>query len=157
MKLPLDLLFIGASPGADEDVAGRPFVGRSGKKLIQLCDSINLVTPDTMIGFTNIIRCHPPQNRPPTGLETQACSTWMDCELDMTEPKVVLLLGGVAVNLAFEGKKIGEVAGSARAIGSTVYIASYHPAAILHRPNANVEESIMHSLSLAKEVLSARD
>ena len=154
-NLPLDILFVGMSPGQDEDEVGRPFVGKAGRKLMELADRVKLVTDETTIGFTNIVRCHTPENRQPTGHEIQACSTWMRCELDMTEAKVVCLLGGVAISLAFPGKKIGEVAGSARAIGSTIYIASYHPAAILHRSNPVIEDSILHSLWLAKEVLHA--
>jgi len=153
-NLPLDILFVGMSPGQDEDEVGRPFVGKAGRKLMELADRVKLVTDETTLGFTNIVRCHTPENRPPTGHEIQACSTWMRCEFDMTEAKVVLLLGGVAISLAFPGKKIGEVAGSARAIGSTVYIASYHPAAGLHKRSPVIEASILHSLRLAREVLT---
>jgi len=153
LSLPLDILFVGMSPGKDEDKAGRPFIGRAGKKLMELADSINLIKSDTMIGFTNVVRCHTPDNRPPTGQEIQACSTWMRAELDMAEPKVVMLLGNSAIPLAFENKKIGQVAGSARAMGSTIYIACYHPAAILHKRSAVIQDSIVQSMKLAKEVL----
>ena len=152
-SLPLDILFLGQNPGASEDKVGRPFVGKGGKKLMELADSINLITSDTMVGFTNIIRCVTPDNRPPTGQEIQACSRWMQVELDMTEPKVVLLLGNTALSLAFENKRIGEVAGSARAIGNTIYVASYHPAAALHKKSPVIIESILSSLRLAKEIL----
>jgi len=157
VSLPVDILFVGMNPGMDEDdpeYGGRPFVGRAGKKLMELADSINLITPDTIIGFTNIIRCHTPDNRPPTGQEISACSKWMETELDMAEPKVVLLLGNTAIGLAFEGK-IGQVAGSARAMGSSVHIACYHPAAILHKRSPAILDSIVQSLKLAKEVLDA--
>lgn len=151
--LPLDILFIGQNPGAQEDKVGRPFIGKAGKKLMELADSINLITSDTMVGFTNVIRCLTPDNRPPTGQEIQACSRWMQVELDMAEPKVVLLLGNTAIPMAFGNKKIGQVAGSARAMGSTIYIACYHPAAILHKKSAVIRDSIIKSLTLAKEVL----
>lgn len=153
VSLPVDILFIGQNPGAHEDTTGRPFVGKAGKKLMELADSINLVTSDTMVGFTNIVRCLTPDNRPPTGQEIQACSRWMQVELDMAEPKVVLLLGNTAIPMAFGNKKIGQVAGSARAMGSTIYIACYHPAAILHKKSAAIRDSIITSLTLAKEVL----
>ena len=152
-SLPLDLLFVGQNPGKDEDKVGRPFIGRAGKKLMELADSINLITSGTMVGFTNVVRCLTPDNRPPTGQEVQACSRWMQVELDMTEPKVVLLLGNTAIPMAFGNKKIGQVAGSARAMGSTIYIACYHPAAILHKKSAAILDSIVQSLTLAKEVL----
>lgn len=154
-SLPVDILFVGQNPGKDEDKVGRPFIGKAGKKLMELADSINLVTSDTMVGFTNIVRCLTPDNRPPTGQEIQACSRWMQVELDMAEPKVVLLLGNTAIPMAFGNKKIGQVAGSARAMGSTIYIACYHPAAILHKKSAAILDSIVQSLTLAKEVLHA--
>ena len=154
-SLPLDILFLGQNPGASEDKVGRPFIGKAGKKLMELADSINLITSDTMVGFTNIIRCVTPDNRPPTGVEIQACSRWMQVELDMAEPKVIVLLGNTAIPLAFGNKKIGQVAGSARAMGSTIYIACYHPAAILHKKSAAIRDSIIKSLTLAKEVLNA--
>lgn len=154
-SLPLDILFLGQNPGASEDKVGRPFIGKAGKKLMELADSINLITSDTMVGFTNIVRCLTPDNRPPTGQEIQACSRWMQVELDMTEPKVIVLLGNTAIPLAFGNKKIGQVAGSARAMGSTIYIACYHPAAILHKKSAAIRDSIIKSLTLAKEVLNA--
>lgn len=152
----IDLLFVGMSPGEDEDKAGRPFVGKAGKKLMSLADSVGL-TPDVFsFGFTNIVRCHTPSNRPPTGQEADACRRWLDIEIDMADPAVICLLGNSAIPLAFPGKKIGEVAGDSRAMGGRIYIACYHPAAILHRPDHYTEESIKAALRMAREVVERR-
>lgn len=152
----LGILFLGMSPGSVEDELGRPFVARAGKKLMELCDRVRLITPEIQVGFSNIVRCHTPENRAPTGIEESACRKWLDLELDFTKPRVVLLLGNVAIPLAFGNKKVGKVAGSARAMGGSVYIASYHPAAILHKKSPAIEESILKSLRLAKEVLRGK-
>ena len=161
----IDILFVGMSPGEEEDKKGRPFVGRAGQKLMSLANRVKLFEPmdglPVTFGLTNIVRCHTPSNRPPTGLETEACRRWLDVELDMADPIVVILLGNSAIEFAFPGKKIGEVAGDARAVATAgsstrIYIASYHPAAILHRPDENVERSILKSFSLARELLMRR-
>jgi DNA polymerase len=168
-ELGIDVLFVGMSPGDDETrgkAAGRPFVGRAGHKLMSLADSVGLLDPiipgvgvhDVSLGFTNIVRCHTPSNRPPTGQEAEACRRWLDIELDMSNPLVVCLLGNSAIPLAFPGKKIGEVAGDSRVMTiedghSRIYIACYHPAAVLHRPDPYTEESIKSSLRLAREFI----
>jgi len=158
----IDLLFVGMSPGEDEargKSAGRPFVGKAGHKLMLLADSVGLFLPidnqPVHFGLTNIVRCHTPSNRPPTGEEAAACRRWLDIEIDMADPLVVCLLGNSAIELAFPGKKIGEVAGDTRAMGRRIYIACYHPAAILHRPDPYTEESIKGSLRLAREFIIA--
>lgn len=149
---PLDILFIGMSPGKDENKLGRPFVGKAGRKLMSL---VYQVWPDKKpsMGLTNVCRCHTPENRAPKPLEIAACSHWLMQELIAAKPKVVFLLGNSAIPLAFPGKRIGQVAGQARRWTGRTAIACYHPAAVLHKHDPGIEASIIGSLKLGKELL----
>lgn len=154
--LPLDVLFIGMSPGADEDRVGRPFVGRAGKLLFRLYGQ---VFDTDAWGVTNVVRCHTPENRPPRIMEVAACSGWLQQEIWTAVPKVAFLLGNSAIPLAFGKAKIGQVHGQARVwtqevLGRrTVAIACYHPAAAL-RNNALVPK-ILEAFRLGKELINA--
>lgn len=149
---PVDVLFVGMSPGDDEDRDGRPFVGRTGKFLARLIEDAWEHEPLTF-GLTNIVRCHTPDNRPPAGVEVAACYKWMVLEMDMADPKVVVLMGNSAIEWMWPGTRIGEVAGQTRRVGNCTFVACYHPAAVLHRKSKLIEESIYASLRLVKELL----
>lgn len=149
---PLDLLFIGMSPGKDENRLGRPFVGKAGKKLLSLVVEV-WGSKQPSIGLSNVVRCHTPENRAPKPLEIAACDAWLQAEIEAARPRVIFLLGNSAIPLAFPGKKIGQVAGTARVKDGITWVSSYHPAAILHKHNPEIEESIIQALSLGKELL----
>jgi len=144
------ILFVGMSPGADEDKLGRPFVGKAGRLLLRLAAEEDVLSQS--IGLTNMVRCHTPENRPPTGVEVATCRHWLEAEVKAANPKAVVLLGNSAIPLAFPGKTVGGVAASARSLNGRVWIACYHPAALLHQRNPAIEASIRASLKLAKEV-----
>ena len=152
--LPLDILFIGMSPGAEEDVAGRPFIGRAGKLLFHLYQQ---VFDTDAWGVTNMVRCHTPENRPPKIMEIAACDRWLRAELKAAAPKVIYLLGNSAIPLAFGKAKIGQVHGKARVTADLfsgdgyVSIACYHPAAAL-RDNSKVP-LILEAFKLGNELL----
>ena len=169
---PLDVLFIGMSPGADEDRLGRPFVGRAGKLLFHLFDKVfvpRIETYDDLCdrgkkyasiptwGVTNIVRCHTPENRPPKIMEVAACREWLEAEVEAASPKVIFLLGNSAIPLAFDKAKIGQVHGQARVVtigrhcAQAVAIACYHPAAALR--NNNLVPEIIDAMKLGKELL----
>lgn len=151
---PLDVLFIGMSPGVEEDAAGRPFVGRAGKLLFHLYQQ---VFDTDAWGVTNMVRCHTPENRPPRVMEVAACNEWLQAELEMAAPAVIFLLGNSAIPLAFGKQKIGQVHGHARVVtvgrqcSQAVAIACYHPAAAL-RNNALVPK-ILDALKLGSGLL----
>lgn len=91
-----DLLVIGEAPGADEDTAGTPFVGASGKLLRATLGELGL--PPERVYFTNAVKCRPPENRTPTPAEIRACRPWLDHELRALRPRSVLLVGKTAQN-----------------------------------------------------------
>jgi len=95
-----DLLFIGEAPGSNEDKQGRPFVGRAGRILEELIDSIGLNRSDIYIA--NILKCRPPNNRNPTKNEIQTCAPYLEKQIDLINPSVILPMGSFATEFIFE-------------------------------------------------------
>jgi uracil-DNA glycosylase family 4 len=119
------LLFIGEAPGYHEDQTGRPFVGQAGQYLDQLIG---------MIGYKRI-KCRPPENRDPMPGEIMACGKWLERQLDLIKPRVIVTLGRYSMAKYFPGDSISKVHGRAKRIGNVIYFAMYHPAAALHQGN----------------------
>lgn len=127
------LLFIGEAPGWNEDQSGRPFVGAAGQYLDQLIAMIGYKRSQVYI--CNVIKCRPPENRDPMPGEIQACSRWLERQLDLIKPRVIVTLGRYSMAKYFPGESISKVHGRAKRIGNTIYFAMYHPAAALHQGN----------------------
>ena len=127
------LLFIGEAPGWNEDQTGRPFVGSAGQYLDQLIASIGYKRSQVYI--CNVIKCRPPENRDPMPGEIQACSKWLERQLDLIKPRVIVTLGRYSMSKYFPGESISKVHGRAKRIGNVIYFAMYHPAAALHQGN----------------------
>lgn len=126
-----DLLFIGEAPGWYEDQQGRPFVGPAGHFLDELLHSIGLRRQDVYIA--NVIKCRPPSNRDPLPLEVKACRRWLDRQIELISPKVIVTLGRYSLAQFFPGDAIGKAHGKARTKDGIIYFAMYHPAAALHQ------------------------
>ncbi|MEA3494198.1 MAG: uracil-DNA glycosylase [Candidatus Margulisiibacteriota bacterium] len=94
--VPCDLMLIGEAPGADEDAQGRPFVGRSGQLLTKILESVNIKRPDD-IYIANTVKCRPPNNRAPLGPEQDACRPYLQAQIKLIKPKIILLAGAPAV------------------------------------------------------------
>ena len=126
------LMFIGEAPGFHEDRSGRPFVGAAGKFLEELLASIHMQREDVYIA--NVIKCRPPGNREPQPDEIEACRPYLDRQIELVRPRVVVTLGRFSMERYFPGAKISAIHGRPRKIGSVVYYPMYHPAAALHQP-----------------------
>ncbi len=126
-----DLLFIGEAPGWHEDQQGRPFVGPAGAFLDQLLASIGLSREQVYIA--NVIKCRPPQNRDPLPAETQACRKWLDRQIEIIHPRMIITLGRYSLARYFPDENIGKIHGKARKVGDIIYYPMYHPAAALHQ------------------------
>lgn len=126
-----DLLFLGEGPGADEDAAGLPFVGRSGKLLDRLmAEEMELTRADCYI--TNMVMCRPPANRDPRPDEMAACRPWLEAKLSHIDPKVVVTLGNVATRtLLGRSEGITRLRGRAYPWEGRTVIPTYHPSAAL--------------------------
>ncbi len=128
-----DLMFIGEAPGWHEDQQGRPFVGPAGKFLDELLASINLRRQQVYI--TNVIKTRPPDNRDPSPNEIANCRPWLDKQIELIHPKMIVTLGRYSMAMFFPGKSISKIHGTAQKQDNVIYYAMYHPAAALHQPN----------------------
>lgn len=126
-----DLLFVGEGPGADEDAAGLPFVGRSGKLLDRLiAEEMGLGRADCYI--TNTVMCRPPANRDPRPEELAACRSWLDAKIEHIDPRVVVTLGNVATRSLLERPEgITRLRGHTYPWKGRVLVPTYHPSAVL--------------------------
>ncbi len=126
-----ELMFIGEAPGYHEDQQGRPFVGQAGQFLNELLISIGLKRADVYI--TNIIKTRPPGNRDPLPAEIDNCKTWLDRQIEIIRPKMIVTLGRYSLARFFPGKTIGQVHGTSIVKDDIICFAMYHPAAALHQ------------------------
>ena len=126
-----DLLFIGEAPGWHEDQQGHPFVGQAGGFLDWLLASIGLHREEVYIA--NVIKCRPPQNRDPLPSEIQACRKWLDRQIEIIRPRMIITLGRYSLARYFPNESIGKIHGKARKLGDVIYYPMYHPAAALHQ------------------------
>ena len=125
-----DIMFIGEGPGFYEDQQGRPFVGPAGKLLDELLASISLSREDVYI--TNMVKCRPPNNRDPLPGEIESCRPYLDRQIEMIGPKVVVTLGRYSFERFFPGEAIGKARGKPRSWNGRMVYPMYHPAAALH-------------------------
>jgi uracil-DNA glycosylase family 4 len=148
-----DLVFVGEGPGADEDAAGLPFVGRSGKLLDRLIgEEMGLTRADCYIA--NVVKCRPPDNRDPRAEEMAACRPWLELQLDHVDPRVVVTLGNVATRALLGGTEgITKVRGRTYPWRGRVLVPTYHPAAVL-RGNPVAMAGMRADLVRASLVLS---
>jgi uracil-DNA glycosylase family 4 len=126
------VMFVGEAPGFHEDRQGRPFVGAAGNFLNELLASIGLKREEVYI--TNIIKCRPPGNRDPYMDEIEACSPYLDRQVELINPKVIVTLGRYSLAHWLPNAKISQVHGKPIRVGSRVIFPMYHPAAALHQP-----------------------
>jgi len=127
-----EIMFIGEAPGYHEDQQGRPFVGASGQFLEKLLNSINLTRNDVYIA--NVIKCRPPTNRDPQPDEMTACRPFLDQQIAIIKPKIIVTLGRFSMQLAFTGVTISRIHGTPKRVGDCIYFPMFHPAAALHQP-----------------------
>jgi len=132
-----DIVFIGEAPGWHEDQQGRPFVGPAGQLLDKLLLSIGLTRAQVYI--TNVIKTRPPNNREPLPVEIQNCRPWLDRQLEILRPKVIVTLGRYSMAPFFPGKSISKVHGTAQKKDGVIIYAMYHPAAALHQQSLRKE------------------
>jgi uracil-DNA glycosylase family 4 len=132
------LMFIGEGPGYDEDVQGKPFVGRAGQLLTKIIESINLSREEVYIA--NIIKCRPPQNRNPEPDEIQSCNPFLRKQINAIQPKIICALGTFsAQTLLKTNTKITALRGKLYDLEGIKVIPTYHPAFLLRNPERKRE------------------
>jgi uracil-DNA glycosylase len=156
---PIDaeIMFIGEGPGFHEDRQGRPFVGPSGQFLQELLASIGLQRSQVYI--TNVVKCRPPNNRDPQPSEIEACMPYyLDRQIDLIDPKVIVTLGRFSMSRFFPGKSITRIHGQPKQEGRRIIFPMFHPAAALHQPHYRemIEQDILKVPALLEEMRSAQ-
>ena len=128
---PADVMCIGEAPGAREDEIGQPFVGPAGRLLDELLASAGLSRESVHIA--NVVKCRPPGNRDPAPEEVAACRGYLERQIAIVDPKVIVTLGRFSMAPWFPGESIGRIHGQARRVDGRLVMPMYHPAAALHR------------------------
>ncbi|MFW9886673.1 MAG: uracil-DNA glycosylase family protein [Candidatus Thorarchaeota archaeon] len=126
------LMLVGEAPGVKEDESGRPFVGRSGNLLTTLLSGIGFSRSNVFI--TSVLKSKPPKNRTPNRSEIEACIPYLERQIKIINPQIIVLLGGVAVSSMIGPWKMAEAHGKFYEGGGRTYFITYHPAAALRFP-----------------------
>ena len=148
-----DWLVIGEAPGANEDRQGEPFVGRAGRLLDAMLQAIGLSRDEVFI--TNTVKCRPPDNRDPEPFETERCGPFLDRQIDLVAPRVIVAAGRIAAQTILEtdaplGRLRGRAHATTRGGRRIPVVATYHPAYLLRRPIA--KRAAWEDLCLARSI-----
>ena len=154
-----DLMFIGEAPGHDEDMTGRPFVGRAGELLTKMITAMGLRREDVFIG--NVVKCRPPNNRPPAPDEATACWDYLVRQISIIAPKVIVALGNPATHALLDTRVgITRLRGTWQAlpmigpgIGGTPVMPTFHPAYLLRQYTPDNRRKVWSDLQKAMERL----
>lgn len=148
--LNAEIMFIGEGPGFHENEQGRPFVGPAGKFLDELLKSIGM--DRSMVYITNVVKCRPPNNRDPEPEEILACSSYLDRQIQLINPKVIVTLGRFSMARYMPNVKISAVHGKAVEVDGRLVVAMYHPAAALHQ--GSLKSSILEDFSRLPQLIA---
>lgn len=143
------ILFLGESPGREEDKVGKPFVGLSGKFLDWLLQKCKLKREKIFI--TSVIKCHPPQNRNPRPDELLACEKWWKTQLKIIQPKIIVLLGRIALKVTVGRDNLNDCHGKKIIKNSLIYFPTFHPAAGRRFPI--VKKKMIHDFKKLKNII----
>jgi DNA polymerase len=128
-----EIIFIGEGPGFHENEQGLPFVGAAGKFLDELLEGIGIRRDQVFI--TNVVKCRPPSNRDPMAEELSACNGYLERQIQVINPKVIVTLGRFSMQKYLPNAKISQAHGQAVQIKGKLVVPFYHPAAALHQPS----------------------
>jgi DNA polymerase len=150
-------MFIGEAPGYHEDQQGRPFVGAAGRFLEELLASIGLKREQVFI--TNVVKCRPPANRDPLPSEISICSKYLEKQLEIIRPKIIVTLGRYSFARFFPKETISKARGRPRKREGVIFYPMFHPAAALHQQSLKrvIEEDIKAIPSLLKEAMESKE
>ena len=131
------VVIIGEGPGEQEDITGLPFVGRAGKMLDTALSSVD-IDPLEDCYITNIVKCRPPNNRKPSAVESEACMPWLNEQINLLKPKIIILAGSTAVH-SFLGinEPISKIRGQWIEKDNIKYMPIFHPSYLLRNPSKN--------------------
>ena len=146
-----ELLFIGEAPGKNEDLQGLPFVGAAGKFLNEMLQGIGMGRKDVYI--TNIVKYRPPNNRDPLPEEKKAFLPFLQAQLDVIKPKLVITLGRHSMDSLLPGLAISKCHGQPKRLAGQVYLPLFHPAAALY--NGGLRQTLIDDFNKIPRILAA--
>jgi len=147
-----DWMIVGEAPGAEEDRRGEPFVGRAGKLLDEMLRAVGLARDNVFIA--NILKCRPPNNRDPSVDEAAACRAYLDRQIELVEPRIILAVGRIAAqHLLQTDAPVGRLRGRKHRLGDgqLPVVVTYHPAYLLRSPTQ--KPKAWQDLVLARQVM----
>jgi uracil-DNA glycosylase len=157
--VPCDLMLIGEGPGEQEDLSGLPFVGRSGQLLTQILGSIN-IDREKDIYITNIVKCRPPENRAPQTDETASCFPYLEAQIKIVKPKIILLAGAPSAKVILKNEEpMGKIRGKWLKLPETeIFVMPlFHPSYLLRYPGKEEGSPKWLTWQDMKEVRGALD
>ena len=149
-----DWLFIGEGPGAEEDVRGEPFVGQAGKLLDNMLASLD-VARGRRVYIANAVKCRPPGNRTPEAAEMAACRPYLERQIALLKPKIIVLLGKAAVHVVLhDDKSLASLRGKRYEFAGIPVVVTYHPAYLLRNlpDKAKAWEDLLFARRLLREL-----
>lgn len=150
-KKDADIMLIGEGPGENKDLQGQPFVGRSGQLLDKFLASVDL-SRDKNVYIANMVKCRPPKNRDPKPEEQDMCINWLREQFKIIKPKIIVCVGRIsAQKLIDKNFKVTQQHGEFIDKNGTLFMGTYHPAAILRNPN-NKEAAFSDWLALRDKI-----
>lgn len=127
------LMVVGEAPGAEEDRQGLPFVGRAGQLLTSMLRAMGLAREQVYIA--NVLKCRPPGNRDPAPAEAQQCRPYLERQIELVAPRLLLCVGRIAAqNLLGTDAALGSLRGRLHRVGGVPVVVTYHPAYLLRSP-----------------------
>lgn len=151
-----DLVFVGEAPGRDEDLKGEPFVGRSGQLLDKLVLEEMGLTRDRFY-IANVLKCRPPGNRDPKPEEIASCRPFLESQIDVIAPKVIVTLGNFSTRLLLDTKEgITKLRGRTYPYRSATLVPTFHPSAILQGGGSEALAKMRADLVRAKQVMEGK-
>ena len=147
-----DIMIIGEAPGFNEDKEGRPFIGAAGRLLSELLANAGFTRGDVYI--TNTVKCRPPDNRNPLPFEMDQCKKYLERQVELINPEIIITLGRFSFNRFFPDETIGASRGKLMTQGDQKFYPMYHPAAALRQDRFKklLEEDMMNLRSLLKDI-----
>ena len=149
----VDIMFIGEAPGFHENRSGKPFVGQAGQFLDELLQAAGVDRDQVFI--TNVVKCRPPNNRDPLPEELKACQNYLDEQIALLDPQVIVTLGRISMAKFVTDGRISAIHGHTHNVEGRKVVTMYHPAAALHQPN--LRQTLIEDFARLKKFISPKN
>jgi len=146
-----ELMFVGEAPGATEDSAGKPFIGRSGELLTKMIENV-LQIARSEVYITNIVKCRPRNNAEPAPTEAHTCQPYLLKQIELIKPRIIVALGATAYHyLSGDDSNISKVRGTVFQKKGYTLVPTYHPSYLLRNPSAKKE--VFEDMKMIRKLL----